>query len=315
MSDLEYGLGALWSPPDERDWPVAALYLAAGIDRADALPATYTIPAPFPPVLNQGSTPMCVAYASATVKGYEDLRDQGPGQFNFDKPLFFSQIGGTATGATARNGLQRLKDFGYPLVGNAAAAAQHKIAAYYAVPVTQMDIQQAILAFGPVLVSTYWYNAWFHPVNGVLPAPGTIVGGHLINAIGWDSVGLRLRNSWGTSWSQGGDVTLPWAYLSRVKEVWKAVDVIELPPPPKPKVYTLRIAPGVVVQSPNLGANGCIASWTTKVWGSRASTAPCLAPVVKRGCVRGSATVAYVTAGAFKGRFVRVIAGVTVTSS
>jgi hypothetical protein len=226
-----YGLGALPSPIDYRDFPLAALYEARGIEPAAAIPAVYVAPGDLPPVLNQGSSPQCVAYSSASLKSYEDRIDQAT-WFDFDQPTFFGRIGGGPDGAYLRDAMAQLLKVGYPVRG-IDDAAHHKIVAYYAVPLSQADIQTAILAFGPLVVAMSWDNAWFTPrSDGTLPPPrGTSAGGHAIAAIGWDARGLRLRNSWGSSWGQSGDCYLPWAYLGRVWEAWKAVDQIITPPP------------------------------------------------------------------------------------
>jgi hypothetical protein len=44
-----YGLGALPDPPDERDYPVSALYAAEGIEPTAALPVSYAAPGMHPP--------------------------------------------------------------------------------------------------------------------------------------------------------------------------------------------------------------------------------------------------------------------------
>ena len=54
-----------------------------------------------PPILNQGSSPMCVAYSSSAMKAWQDRRDQER-FFDFNEPAFFAAIGGTA------------RDRGYP---------------------------------------------------------------------------------------------------------------------------------------------------------------------------------------------------------
>jgi hypothetical protein len=224
-----YGLGALPSPLDYRDYPLAALYAARGVEPAAAVAPTYVTPGELGPVLNQGNTPQCVAYSSAGLKLYEDRIDQGA-WFDFDESKFFSRIGGGPDGAYLRDAMAQLLNVGYPLRAIDDAGA-HKVAAYYAVPLSQADIQGAILAFGPLVIALTWDDAWFTPrSDGTLPAPrGTSAGGHAIKAIGWDARGLRLRNSWGSTWGQGGDCYLPWAYLPRVWEAWKAVDQIITP--------------------------------------------------------------------------------------
>jgi hypothetical protein len=227
--ELNYGLGWIESPPDDADYPIDDLYAVAGVDPLDTLPASYVAPDPYPPVLNQGSTPQCVAYSSATLKAYEDLRDQGPAPYN--EGAFFTQIGGTVNGAIIRNAMASMLATGYPVVGSAA----RKIAAYYAVPVERTALCSAIATFGPLVIGTPWANSWFHPVNGVLPAFDVQVGGHAIAAIGWDDRGLHLRNSWGSGWGNGGDAILPWDQLGHVREAWKCVDVIEPKPVPPPR--------------------------------------------------------------------------------
>lgn len=219
----EYGLGLIPSVPDERDWMVSSALL--GLE-AISIPSSYAAPG-MPPVLNQGNTPMCVAYSASAQKAWQDRRDQGK-FFDFNEPLFFYQIGGTAAGAAVRNALVRMVNYGYPVV-TAGDAVHHKIRAYYAVPKTIADIQIAILQLGPVTLGVNWMNSWFHPINGILPKPDYIAGGHAIEAYGWDGRGLRLRNSWGTGYGLSGDVFMPWAYVlgSAVFEVWKSVDVIE----------------------------------------------------------------------------------------
>jgi hypothetical protein len=309
--DLLPGLGWLESPPDERDWPVQALYAATGAEPPVELPTAYHVPAPLYPVVDQGSSPMCVAYSAAGEQGWYDLRDTGLALF--DEALFFRQIGGTSSGAVIRDALARRLSAGYPPQGHPEQAASHRIAAYCAVPVTQADLSAAILAFGPLVIGTPWANAWFHPAAGVLPAFDRSVGGHAILAVGWDAAGLRLRNSWGADWGDQGEATLPWGQLHYVREAWKAVDRIE--PRPTTASWRIRVAHGATVVHYALDAQGRLTDTRRYAWTGRDSGAPCGQPVVKRGASSGQATVTHVTAGVFKGRWVRIGAGVTASST
>ena len=223
-----YGLGALEDPPDERDYPLSALYASEGLTASVVLPATYVAPG-MPPILDQSSSPMCVAYSSSAMKAWQDRRDQER-FFDFDEPTFFGQIGGTSAGAYVRDAMERMRRYGYPVVASGDAGS-HKIAAYYAVPRDLATIKAAIYDLGPVVVSTTWYRSWFHPIAGVLPKPDTQVGGHAIVAYGWDARGLRLRNSWGSRWGVSGDCWMPAYLVPRLAGAWKAVDVIEHPIP------------------------------------------------------------------------------------
>jgi hypothetical protein len=230
MVDEAYGLGALRDAPDLRDYPLEALYAAEGIDPTPvaALPTSYSSPL-MPPVLDQGATPQCVAFSSSSMKAWQDRRDQGQ-FFNFDEGTFFRRIGGGPDGAFVHMAMEELRTVGYPVVGS-GDAARHKIAAYYAVPIEFAAIKAAIYDLGPVVISTTWYRSWFTPQsNGVLPAPNTAVGGHAIVAYGWDSRGLRLRNSWGAGWGPiGGDCFMPAARVAELWGAWKTVDAIEGP--------------------------------------------------------------------------------------
>lgn len=308
--DLLPGLGWIESPPDDRDWPIHALYAAAGIEPPAVLPPAYHVPAPLYPVVDQGTSPQCVAYSAAGEQGWYDLRDTGLALF--DEALFFGQIGGSSSGAVIRDALARRLSAGYPVSGHPELAGQHRIAAYYAVPVAQADLCAAIISFGPLVIGTPWARAWFHPVDGVLPTFDTAVGGHAILAVGWDATGLRLRNSWGADWGQAGEATLPWAELHNVREAWKAVDRIEPRPIP---IWRIRVAHGATVVHYALDAHGRLTDTRRYPWTGHASGAPCGQPAVKRGVSSGQATVAHVTAGVFRGRWVRIGAGVSASST
>ena len=228
---LPHGLGAIPDEPDERDYPLDALYAAEDIDPTppDALPASYVVPG-MPAVLDQGTSPMCVAYSSSALKGWQDRRDQER-WFDFDEPRFFRQIGGTAAGARVRDAMESLLATGYPVV-QTGDQGRHRIAAYFTVPVTGAAIKAAIHDLGPVVISTPWFRSWFHPTQaGILPTPDTRVGGHAIVAYGWDYRGLRLRNSWGADWGIEGDCFMPEVDLRHVVGAWKAADQVVHPIP------------------------------------------------------------------------------------
>lgn len=259
MPVSDFGLGALQSPPDPRDYPIDQLYAATAIEKPVATPLTYVIPGLIPPVFNQGSTPQCVAYSVQTVKAYQDRIDQGR-FFPFDEDRFFRAIGGGPNGAFLRAAFSEMKSVGYPLDGG-INAEKHRIKAYYSVPPVKSEIQAAIMAFGPVTLAFPWFSSWFSTTSrGVLRAPTRVVNGHAITALGWDARGLRLRNSWGANWGVNGDCFLPWAYLSRAWEAWKSIDAIE----PTPSPVVLRHG----------GYVGWLGNWEVMFNNSRIRTSP-----------------------------------------
>ena len=229
----EYGLGAKPSPPDPRDFPISKLYALRGITPV-AVPDNYTVPALLPPILNQGNTPQCVAYSSASLKGYEDRIDQGQ-FFDWDEAKFFLRIGGGIDGAYVRDAFKQMLANGYP-VRSIDTSTDHKIAAYYAVPVTILDMQNALMAFGPLVLGMTWYNSMFNPSpSGIITVDTSsgVAGGHAIFLEGWALInGGRywiLRNSWGSGWGLNGVAYMPFSATHIIGEVWKAVDAIEVP--------------------------------------------------------------------------------------
>lgn len=227
-----HGKGLQPSPPDPRDYQLSTL-MAVTPELLAALPSSYIVPNA-PPVLNQGNTPQCVAYSASSMKAWQDKIDQGV-WFDFNEPYFFNLIGGTPTGAYLRAAMDRMRNYGYPVVNNTTPESSHKIASYYAAGLTGDTLRAAIYTYGPIIVGFHWYDSWSTPKsNGQVPAPSGVRAGHAITAIGWDSRGIRFRNSWGKYWGPiGGDCFIPEAYLQYAFEAWKSIDV-DMPPVPSP---------------------------------------------------------------------------------
>lgn len=225
-NEREHGLGGKESPPDPRDYPLNKFLASAGIAAAVQFPATYLLPNR-PPHRDQGSSPQCVAYSSGYDQSHVDRPELGR-YFDPWESRFFNQIGGTSAGAFMRSALDQRLKAGYPVQG-VGQRRKHRIGAYYRVPLGLEQIRSALVTRpknGGVLVLGPWYHSWFHPLaSGKLPAPDYSVGGHAWWLVGWnDSLGLRGQNSWGTDFGVGGDFYLPYAYISRMVEVWRTVD-------------------------------------------------------------------------------------------
>ena len=228
MSTLPYGLGAIQSPPDERDLQISAAFIEAGLVPVAAPPTVYDV-LDLPAVVgfDQGDSPKCVAYSNSLEQASFDLTDLGH-NYLWDRDLFFKRIHGTANGAIPRVALQERLKRGYPLLpansGNSAAA--HRISAYYAVEKNKLAIQQAMLAFGALLFSGPWFNSWFSPgLGGLLPRADYQVGGHEWTAVGWRANGVRCEQSWGSNFGDHGFFIFPWAFVGSLWECWKAIDV------------------------------------------------------------------------------------------
>jgi hypothetical protein len=300
---LVFGLGALDSPDDDRDWPAARLMALADADLDAAPPESWLAPAPQAPVYSQGSTPMCVAYAAGSEQVWHDLRDTG--LFAPDFALFFGQIGGTPSGAVPRTALQRLVTHGYPPDGHPELAPRHRIASYARVEADRASICAAMPVLGPLLLSLRWHASWFRPLaGGVLPAPSGAVGGHLVRCLGWTAAGLACVNSWGAAWGDHGRFTLPWAYLAEVKEAWATSDVAE----PPATAWELRLAKGAHPEWTTVTAGLLDSPWTPSAPRPSAGAWPCTPPKLMKTERGGTATVCQVLSGAvWKGRWVHLV--------
>jgi C1A family cysteine protease len=227
LTDLPFGLGAIPSPPDARDYQLE-------LDTAAALPSRF-VSASMPPVANQGNTGRCVAFSSRGLKQWEEFRD-GHGvldldaQWLYDRAQAVDGIPLPHEGTTCRAALSVLLKQGIPQTGK-PATGQNRIAAYYAVPITVDALKRALVQSGPVLIASTWFNSWFRPVGGVLPAPsGGVAGGHARLLFGWDDSvaggSWLVRNSWGKAWGVNGNSYDPYRYLlPAMHDAWRAVDV------------------------------------------------------------------------------------------
>jgi C1A family cysteine protease len=179
-----------------------------------------------PPITDQGTTPMCVAYSNAYDQNQQDRPEMGKFE-NFDEPKFFYSIGGGPNGSYMSAGLDRRTNYGYPEQDSTPSPGSHRIAGYTQIDLTVAAIKQAIYANNHgLLVIGDWFHSWFHPfVSGKLPAPDYVVGGHAYWFIGWnDKLGFRLHQTWGPDYGVSGDVYMPYAFLSRAYAAYRTTD-------------------------------------------------------------------------------------------
>ena len=95
-----------------------------------------------------------------------------------------------------------------------------------------------------------------------------------------------------------------------------AADFGQWPKPvtPPPATHTLHIAAHAKVHVATVTRKGCVSGEVVRVWGPKASTAGCTGPVQRKGCVKGQYTLVKVSRGVFRGRWVHLGPGVTVTA-
>jgi C1A family cysteine protease len=114
-----------------------------------------------------------------------------------------------------------------------ANAANWKLSGYTPISTgsrIKTGVQQAIANGLPVAISIPVYQSFeqitrqqatdysYYPTQG-----DQYLGGHEITIIGYDSNGVRVQNSWGANWGDGGFINLSWNYLANQVEEANAV--------------------------------------------------------------------------------------------
>lgn len=99
------------------------------------------------------------------------------------------------------------------------AAYGHRINKFYKIFSTGEDriaeIESALRAKCPVVFGASVYEAYRTCTGKVAMPSGASIGGHAQCIVGFDSVAryFIVRNSWGTSWGDGGYAYMPYEYL------------------------------------------------------------------------------------------------------
>lgn len=232
-------LGRLPDPTDDRD----LLYRVV----VQPTPMTGIRPATFRnsflgPLLDQGPTPHCVAYATSSAKNRQERIDHGTYLFTSYENEFppggnpapewlyaeCKKIDGfpNVDGTNARAALSVLRTQGLPALNG----RQYRIGSYVRISSVE-EIAEALYLHGPVLLGIAVDTNWERPgLGGVLGAPNDrVIGGHEVELVGYRDettfpVGARgfwFKNSWGSSWGAQGYARLPYSHLQHYAD-WDA---------------------------------------------------------------------------------------------
>lgn len=228
---MDIRLGRRPSPPDPRDHQ-----LSSHASIPPVIPASFTGPAA--PVLDQGATPKCVGYSGVLGRLTEERRDEhhtllfDPDELYARSKALDGDPGGEGTYIRVAAGV--LLHVGAKVLASTHAneVGTYKPISAYARLQSIDEIKAAIYLFGSAWLGSVWYDSWFNPVSGMLPAPDSVAGGHAYTAIGYSSKrhAFRCQNSWGPGWSQKGRFWLPYDYVDLTNqndwEAWRTIDVL-----------------------------------------------------------------------------------------
>jgi hypothetical protein len=197
------GLGRLRAP-DPRDM---AFPLRALIPRRVPIRSRYYRTGP---VLDQGSTPQCVAFA------WKQWLDSAPVMDPNGRPPAPATIYSRAQAVDEWAGSPH--DGTSVRAGAKIMATDQRLGAYHW-SASINDVRDYLMASGTVVLGTNWYEEMFDPsANGFVKIGGELAGGHAYLCIGYsvDRGAFRMINSWGSRWGQGGRFWIAGEDLARL---------------------------------------------------------------------------------------------------
>jgi len=235
--------GALPSPPDQRDYK-ATDHVAMGTRPKEFMPPKLA------PIANQGFVPSCVAHALSLLKTYQEHKERGIMQLYSTDFIYWNRKPDQyqGQGMFIREALSNLCRDGTPpkeaLPGNydyvpgyastyltykIRELARPQVISKYAVCYSDDEVCDCIYANGPVVLGVGVYDSFDILIGWKAPEPKPTEqrnGLHAIVAIGYNSEGIIIQNSWGEYWGKGGLALLPYNY-SPTAERWIVVDEIK----------------------------------------------------------------------------------------
>lgn len=183
------------------------------------IPETYNFLEEMPPVLNQGSTNMCVTYSIAAHLDWNINMDMfTPCKDNsIDKRGIYS-----AKSVSGDNGMTFKEAFNYIKYNGVKTDIGNVKIDYYAKINDLESLKQSIVVNGPCVGGMYCWNNynefWKKNTND------KSMGGHAISIVGYNKDGLIIRNSWGTRWGNSGYYLLNYKDFNKLLEIWTIVD-------------------------------------------------------------------------------------------
>ena len=183
------------------------------------LPVEYSFQSQMSPVLNQGSTNMCVTYALGSHIDWNINMDKKTKckDNNVDRNAIYSiRTTKGDNGMTFKEALSFVKNKGVKTdVG--VVKINH-----YAVVGSEIALKHALIANGPCLAGLRCYNSLNEFWNKRYS--DTLLGGHAVCIVGYNKDGFILRNSWGKNWGKEGYTLLKYKDFSNFFEIWTIID-------------------------------------------------------------------------------------------
>jgi len=184
------------------------------------IPNEYSYVNNLPLVENQGNTNMCVVYALSAHLDWNYNIDHGvnnKSSVKIDKHKLYDIRENKLedSGMTFKEALDFLKKKGITSKNGLI-----KIDRYLKVN-SFLALKYALIMNGPCVAGLYVRNP---DANDFWNGGSTIYGGHAIAIVGYNEKGFIIRNSWGTSYGEGGYFILKYEDFNKIIECWTIVD-------------------------------------------------------------------------------------------
>jgi C1A family cysteine protease len=114
-----------------------------------------------------------------------------------------------------------------PDANETANAAQYKLSGFTELPTSgdaaRSAIEDAISQGMPVPIGFQVHQSFMnidsYTADSYSYLPGDsgsdpVVGGHEVTVVGYNDQGVKIENSWGSGWGDGGFVTVPWGFFN-----------------------------------------------------------------------------------------------------
>lgn len=180
------------------------------------IPDEYSYVKYLPPVLNQGSRPICVPCSLSTYINWVINTDTGNNKVDNKvdlQEIFASSTIDSKDGMTFKDGLKFLKHEGVTTKEGVETIDR------YATIGSIITLKQALILNGPCVGALPVYDDsawefWKKDVNS------RFLGGHAIAIVGYNNEGFIIRNSWGRGYGDKGYYVIPYDDFSSFMEIW-----------------------------------------------------------------------------------------------
>lgn len=259
--DTPYGIGLIQDPVDERDYQLSSL---KQITSPQSLPYRVDYSNEMSSIKNQGRTPMCVGFAVAATKEWQEqqeyLKEKKQGSkykrkeshydlseswiyWNCKKIDNFPDSGGTnirsAMKVLNKLGVPQEKAWpftedmdnpGKPASWSKMTAKWKKIKSYHRINNTN-ELLDYLANHGPLVTGVLVFRTFYYPDNsGHVSMPDSNedpLGGHALAVVGYDRSQNKIffKNSWG-SWGNQGYGSFSFEYWQNyLMDTWALTDI------------------------------------------------------------------------------------------